>query len=744
MKPEMRRIVVALFLLTAACAQNPHRQGLELLEAGEVEAGLAKLEEAARADPSNRAYRQSYFRHREIALQRFFDMASTARQQGQWEAAEALYRRMLTVDPQNARATAALSSLAMDRRHRSTLVEADELFKKGNTALAEAKVRGVLAENGNNRDAQFALRRIEERMLRAAASGQQLGPSMKEPISLEIRDGMLRQVFEALSRSTSLNFLFDRDVRQDAKTTVFVRNSTVEDVLRFILVTNQLEKKVLSENTVLVYPNTSAKAREYVDLVTKSFYLANADAKATGNMVRALVKTKDMYVDEKLNLLVIRDTPDAIRMAERLVAAQDLAEPEVMLELEVLEVSSTVLSDIGIRYPNSVNFSLVGAAGTPGTITLKEWQQRSSDLVRLTVPDPFVGFSLRNELGRSNVLANPRIRIKNKDKAKIHIGDKVPVITSTTTATGVVSESVTYLDVGLKLEAEPTVFLEDDVGIKIGLEVSNIAREIRSASGALTYQVGTRNAVTNLRLKDGETQILGGLVSEDERKTITQIPGLGDLPLLGPLFGDHLENGSKTEIVLLITPHVIRNVTRPSLQFEEFPSGTDAAIGAAPLALQALSVQPGAPAPFQAPAAAPAGAPKVILQAPLSVTAGKEFEVQIGLESPIPARSGLFDFAFDASRLRFVGAEPGALIQDADRSAAFRATAPEGIGRLNLNFASKSDLKGRGELAKLRFQALDTPGAAPTIRLEAASLTSTAGNVVSAQLPTPLTLNLTR
>ena len=742
----MRWIFAFFLVLGAACSQNPHRQGLELLEAGEIEAGLAKLDQATRAEPSNRAYRQTYFRQRDIALQRFFGTANTARQRGQWEAAEALYKRMLAIDPQNPRATAALASLSTDRRHRATLAEADELFKKGNTALAEARVRGVLAENGTNREAQSALRRIEERMLRTAASGPQLGASLKEPISLEIRDGMLRQVFEALSRSTGLNFLFDRDVRQEMRTTVFVRNSTVEDVLRFILVTNQLEKKVLSENTVLVYPNNANKAREYQDLVTKSFYLANSDAKATGSMVRALVKTKDMYVDEKINLLVIRDTPDAVRMAERLIAAQDLAEPEVMLELEVLEVNSTVLYDIGVRYPDSVNFSLVGAAGTPGTITLKEWHERSSDLVRLTVPTPFLGFSFRNELGRSNVLANPRIRVKNKDKAKIHIGDKVPVITSTTTATGVVSESVTYLDVGLKLEVEPLVFLEDDVGIKIALEVSNIAREIRSQSGALTYQVGTRNAVTNLRLKDGETQILAGLISEDERKTVTQIPGLGDLPVVGRLFGSHLDNGARSEVVLLVTPRVIRNVTRPQLQFEEFPSGTDAAIGAAPLMLQTLATQPvpAAAVSTQPAPVATGGAPKLLLQAPLNVTAGKEFEVQLGLESAVPARSGLLDFAFDASRLRFIGAEPGALIIGADPSAAFRATAPEGIGRLNISFTSKGDLNGRGELAKLRFQALDAGATAPTIRLEAASLTSAAGNVVSAQLPAPLTLNVTR
>ncbi len=363
----MRNLVLLFLLLVTGCAQNPHREGLALLEAGNVEAGLAKLEEATRLNPTSREYRQAYFRNREIALHRLFSLASNARQQAQWDEAEALYRRMLLIDPQNPRVTAALNSLAMERRQRQTLTEAEQLFKQGSMPLAEAKLRGVLAENATNRDAQLLLRRIEEGKLRAAAAGPQLSASLKEPITLEFRDVMLRQIFEAISRTTGLNFVFDRDVRQDARTTIFVRNSSVEDVLRFVLVTNQLERKVLSDNTVLVYPNTQAKLRDYQDLVTKSFYLANADAKATGNMVKALVKTRDMYIDEKLNLLVMRDTPDAIRMAERLIATQDLAEPEVMLELEVLEVSSNLLYDLGIRYPDSVSMSLVGAAGTPGS-----------------------------------------------------------------------------------------------------------------------------------------------------------------------------------------------------------------------------------------------------------------------------------------------------------------------------------------------------------------------------------------
>src|SRR5207244_6785909 len=140
----------------------------------------------------------------------------------------------------------------------------------------------------------------------------------------------------------------------DAKATIFVRDTSIDEAMRIMLVTNQLDRKVMNDNTILIYPNTPAKTRDYKDLVVRSFYLANADVKQTANMVRQLVKTRDLFIDEKLNLLVMRDTPEAIRMAEKLIANQDKGEPEVMLEVEVLEVGSNQLTAAGIQWPGSV------------------------------------------------------------------------------------------------------------------------------------------------------------------------------------------------------------------------------------------------------------------------------------------------------------------------------------------------------------------------------------------------------
>lgn len=591
-------VVLAALVIAGCAGREVFLEGRTLIESGDVEQGLARVQDAAKLEPGNREYRTYYFRQRDIAVQRYLALAESARRANLFDAAEEAYQRAQALDPANARANAGLEAVQVERRHRALLAEAEDLLKKGDADAAYARAKGILAESSSHREAQAFVRRIDERRAQAAAATPRLAAALRKPVTLEFRDASLRSVFEILSKHSGLNFLFDRDVRPDLRATVFVKDTTIEDAIRMLLVTNQLERKVINENTVLIYPNTPAKNREYRELVMRSFYLANADVKQTANMIRALLKTRDLFVDEKLNLLVIRDTPEAVRMAERLIANQDLGEPEVMLEVEVLEVGTTLLTQLGLQWPSRLSAGLVGGAGTPGTITLPEWLGRSSELVRLTFSDPLFVLNLRKQDGRTNILANPRIRVKNKEKARIHIGDRVPVITTTTTATGFVAESVTYLDIGLKLEVESTVYLESDVGIKVGLEVSSIVREIRTASGTVTFQVGTRNAATTLRLKDGETQVLAGLINDEDRRLADKLPGLGDLPVVGRLFSSTSDTVNKTEIVLLITPHVVRTLARPDLRLEEFSAGTEADIGGAPLTLPGA---PFVPAPFPPP-----------------------------------------------------------------------------------------------------------------------------------------------
>ena len=596
--------LILLGLIVAACAthQEQFKQARIEVEQGKEEEGLARLEQALKENPNNTELRNYYLRHKAVAVQRYLDLGDNARAAGAYDRAEQSYARAMRIDPENERAKAGIEVLKRDQAHRAVLNDARAALKGGNDQDAARLAKQVLAENPGNKEARAIVRAVDEKTAKAQVTPQ-LNAALKKPITLEFRDAPLRQVFEIIARQTGLNFIFDKDVPPDAKATIFVKETSIDEAMRIMLVTNQLDRKVLNENSVLIYPNRPEKAREYKDLVVRSFYLTNADVKSTATMVRQLVKTRDLYIDEKLNLLVMRDTPEAIRMAEKLISNQDKSEPEVMLEVEVLEVGANQLTQLGIQWPGSVGIGVKGAAGVPGQLTGTEATHFNSGLVSVTVPDPMIAFNLRQQVGRNNILANPRIRAKNREKARIHIGDKVPVITTTAGATGFVSESVNYLDVGLKLEVEPQVFLDDDVGIKVGLEVSNIASQIKTSSGTVAYQVGTRNASTTLRLKDGETQVLAGLISNEDRRSSTQVPGLAEMPVAGRLFQNKDDTNNKTEVVLLITPRVIRNIERPEVRLEEFNSGTEAEVGGASLS---LPMQPLTSAPQQPPAPIPA------------------------------------------------------------------------------------------------------------------------------------------
>ncbi len=605
-------LALAVALALAGCAANDtFRDGRDRVEAGDVEAGLERIEQAMKADPEDREIRNYYLRNRALAVQRYLAMGDNARSVGALDHAHAAYQAALRFEPDNVRAKAGLAAVTQDRRYAAEVAEADALMKKGETQAAYAKAKLVLSQNPAQREARALVRKVEEaNAAKAEGFSPLLAAALKNTITIELRDAPVRAVLELLAKRTGINFVYDREVPADLRTTVFVRNTPVAEVLRFVMVTNQLEKRVLNENTILIYPNNPQKAQQYKELVVRSFYLENADAKQTANLVRSLVKTRDLFVDEKLNLLVIRDTPEAVRIVERLIAAHDLAEPEVMLEVEVLEVGQTQLRNIGIQWPSSIAVGLVGAAGVAGQLTGTEFRNLNGGLVRVTVSDPLIALQLREVAGRTNVLANPRIRVKNREKARIHIGDKVPVITTTAGATGFVAESVNYLDVGLKLEVEPQVFLEDDVGIRIGLEVSNISTQTTTTSGTIAYQVGTRNAATVLRLRDGETQVLAGLINDEDRRQATQVPGLAQLPLVGRIFAAHNDTANRTEIVLLITPRVLRNIQRPGPEVENFNSGSEMEVGGAGgAAFPPVAIPPGPPVPAPAAPAQPQAQP---------------------------------------------------------------------------------------------------------------------------------------
>lgn len=611
------RLTPALIALSlAGCASTGLNEGRELIAAGQAEAGIARLQTGLSKEPDNVELKAYYHTQRERLSSQLLTQAQQDMDAGRFDAAEATLQKVLAIHPENPRAHSMLNNLATARQHQQSLQAASQALA-AHPVEAEQAARLILAQSPGHAGALALLQQIQATRTADELNPRELGAAYRKPITLEFRDAPLRNVFDMVARQSGINFIFDKDVRLDVKATLFARNTPIADAIDMLLMTGQLSKKVVNANTLLIYPDQPLKQKAYQELLVKSFYLGNADAKTTMAMLRTLIKTKDMYVDERLNLLVMRDTPDAIRLAEKIIAVQDLAEPEVMLDVEVLEIKRGRLLDLGVQYPNQFSLlnlppatsSVIGAGGvvtntTPpaSVLTIESLRNITASKIAIS-PTPTV--NLRKDDSDVNILANPRIRVKNREKAKIHIGDKVPVITSNTTSTGVISESVSYLDVGLKLDVEPSVLMRDDVQIKVGLEVSNIVREIRSGSGTLTYQIGTRNAGTTLRLKDGETQVLAGLISDEDRSSASRVPGLGDLPLLGRLFSSQRDERSKTEIVLLITPRVLRSDATRQPALTEFRGGTENAIGGglsapfAPVVAPQPPLQPALPAGIQ-------------------------------------------------------------------------------------------------------------------------------------------------
>src|SRR5436190_1868269 len=373
----MKRLLAFLVIATLAGCATPRAidEARKHYAEGRGEEALALLEQMMKEHPDDRPVRAEYFRLRDTLISQWLVQADAMRSAGQFDVAAALYERVTKRDAGNARAASGLAQIDADRRHRATVATAGELVKSGKYREAQDMLRPVLAENPQQREARRLQRTIDEKLVTPVMVSAQLRPPQPKPISLELRDVTVRNVFEVLQRASGVSFVFDRDVRTDQRASIALRNASIEEAIRLALMTNQLESKVVNETTVFVFPNTPQKLREYQELVVKGFYLANADVKQTANMIRTLVKTRDIFIDEKINLLVIKDTPAAIRLAERLIAAQDLAEPEVMLEVEVLEVARDRLLELGIRYPQSLAVSLVGAGGaaaaggTPGAGT---------------------------------------------------------------------------------------------------------------------------------------------------------------------------------------------------------------------------------------------------------------------------------------------------------------------------------------------------------------------------------------
>ena len=752
-------------VLLAGCGTQYIRDDAQRqIGAGKYEDALQAYDKALQSDPESVILRTGQLAARDTILARLLTAATAARSRGNEAQAKEILQRALAIQPNEDRAKAMLLEIERDTRQKTAVANARELIEKGMRERAMLVIEAALKDTPRNAELLGLQRQLELASKQSELSVARLAET--RPISLDFRDANLRMVLEALTRNSGINFVLDKDVRQDLRTTIFLRQTRLDDALELLTSTSQLTFKVLDASTVLIYPKTAEKAKEYQDLVIRAFYLSSADVKQTALLLKTMLKIREPFVDEKLNLIMVRETPETIRLAERLIALHDLSEPEVMMEVEVLEIKRSSLTELGIKYPDGFNLTPIAPAGSDG-FTLGNLKSLNRDSIGINLPD--VRINLHRDVGDVNILANPKIRARNREKAKILIGDKLPVVTTTGSSNNnsFISESVQYVDVGLKLDVEPNIYLDDEVAIKVGLEVSSLVREIKTAAGSLVYQIGTRTASTVLRLRDGETQLLAGLISNEERMSANRVPGIGDLPLVGRLFSSQRDDGQRTEIVLSITPRIVRNIRRPDLNQAEFWSGTENDVRSRPLTLPAVE-KPGAakgmpsvpglpgtlPQPM-APGASQGIAPMMVpprdggvpvpaepqvalaLVGPQEVKAGDTFTVQVNVKAATALRGMPLKLQFSQQNLQVVDADEGTFFtQDgATASASKSMEQAKGLASMAILRTGATGVKGEGTMMSFKFKAL-AAGSAEIRVVSAKSISSTP--IDAETLPAPL------
>ena len=340
-------------------------------------------------------------------------------------------------------------------------------------------------------------------------------------------------------------------------------------------------------------PNSKQKQAQYQDLLLRTFYLANAKAKDAVNLVRTMLDSKKIYVDEKINAIVVRDEPAKLQLAERMLFAIDRREPEIELDLEVLEVNRTKSLKYGLNFAKQAGLGLTPAGGSGGISTSPTqftFQQLTSIgpgsyLFRLPASVLIDFFKQDSD---AKTLASPKLRVINNKSASINIGDKQPILLSTTNvlpgqaATGAIPTtstvtSIEFKDTGVKLTVEPSINVLDEVTMKLKVEVTRLGDQVtlQASPEIKQFKFGTRSAETTLSLKDDETVVLAGLIQDEERKSRSSVPLLGDIPVLGQLFTSTTEDRVQTEVVLTLTPRVVRSMGAPPMATHAMWSGTE-------------------------------------------------------------------------------------------------------------------------------------------------------------------------
>jgi general secretion pathway protein D len=446
------------------------------------------------------------------------------------------------------------------------------------------------------REDKTELQTIIERARDLPPPGLDLPQGVKMPASLTFRDASSRDVFTTIARLANISLIFD-PVFRDAPVSVDLRNATLEDALGTVAGATRTFFRVSAPRTIVVIPDTPAKRREYEEEVVRTFYLSNADLKETMDLLRMVLDARRISPTTATNALTIKDTPERIAAAARVVSAIDKARPEVIIDVELLEVNRTKLKEYGLQIasPGSpgINGS-VGVATDPSGIvsldTLRNLTQ--SDIIFAGLPSLY--YRLLKSDTNTRTLANPQLRTTDGTPAQARFGDQVPVpatIFAPIATGGLAQQPITsfnYQNIGVNIDITPRTHHDDDVSLNLKIAVTNISGT--GFGGLPTF--GNREINTIIRLRDGETNMLAGLIRDSERQALSGIPGLSDIPLIGRMFAHTEKSSEQTDIILTLTPHIIRILDLTEADLRPFRVGRDS-LG--PLAELPLPLEPPRP-----------------------------------------------------------------------------------------------------------------------------------------------------
>jgi len=531
-------------------------------------------------------YRMKLFAARNRAALKHLGMARDLRDKGQLQEALVEFNQAYALDPSLETASQEMTEVREILRADELVAEGEKFIQQRRLVQAKNALDGALLLSPGHAKAHELLTQIK-RLNMTVIEGFELDTASSAPITLKFKDARVKDVFKILARLSGINFIFDEGV--DAKkVTIMLEDATFSQALELLLKMNELSMRVLNPKTVILYPKTKDKEKQYEDQVIQSFYLSNIDAKKAVNLLRTMLQLRKIYVHEELNALVIRDNAQTIKLAQQILEAADRGDAEVIFDLELVAVSNSDSQQIGAKFSsygvqvgmakpggNIVSDSLSAGGPTDGLI-------KSLNNLQTFFTLPTAAFDFAKTLSSAETLANPKLRVKNKGKAKIHVGTREPIVTTTTGTDGqITSTNIQYVDVGTKLDVEPTIQLDDSVVTKLSLEVSQVLERIQVGNNE-ALQIQTTNAQTELSLKDGERTVLGGLLQDNSSRTKTTFPFLGDIPLLGDLVSNHDHNDQKREILLSITPHIVKQLNLPKADIATIWSGGEDDLKAGP------------------------------------------------------------------------------------------------------------------------------------------------------------------